>query len=79
MCVEKILVVTFPRSGYHLLETILGRYFNIKQCACSKNEDVKISEIINDTVAFHRAHDMKLSINKNNFNMTVILYRKDIV
>jgi hypothetical protein len=74
-----ILIVSFPRSGYNLCKTILEKYLNIKECACRKNSDVKVSTCIKEDIAFHRSHDIKLDLNKEQFNKTVILYRKDVV
>lgn len=74
-----ILIVSFPRSGFHLFQTVLTRYFNIKECACLKNCDVNIDMIVNDDIAFHRSHDMKLDLDKSQYNKIIILYRKDVV
>ena len=74
-----VLIVSFPRSGFNLIKEILNSYFLIKQCACQKNPDVKVSTCVKEDIAFHRSHDMKLDLNKKQFNKTVILYRKDVV
>jgi len=74
-----LLVVSFPRSGFHLLQTIFESYFSIYECACQKNVDVSIKTIVTGENAFHRAHDLDLKLNKKQFNKTVILYRKDII
>jgi len=74
-----ILIVSFPRSGFNLLQTIFKSYFSIKQCACQKNPDVKVSRCVKEDIASHRAHDMNLDLDKTKFNKTVILYRKDVV
>ena len=76
---SNILIVSFPRSGFHLLQTIFESYFFIKECACQKNYDVKITECVKEDIAFHRAHDMDLKLEKETFNKIIILYRKDIV
>lgn len=74
-----ILIVSFPRSGFHLFRTIFQSYFSIKECACQKNRDVKIKTCVKEDVAFHRAHDMTIDLDKTQFNKTIILYRKDVV
>jgi hypothetical protein len=74
-----ILVVSFPRSGFHLLQTIFNNYFNIKECDCQRNPDVKVEGFINSEIAAHRSHDMNLELNKAQFNKIIILYRKDVV
>jgi hypothetical protein len=76
---SNIGIISFPRSGFHLLQTIFESYFSIKECACQKNPDVKTNEIIEEDIAFHRAHDMDLKLNKIQFNKIIILYRKDII
>jgi hypothetical protein len=74
-----ILIVSYPRSGFHLLQTILSTYFLIQECACEKKLNVNISKIIKKDIAFHRSHDMNSKLNKLEFNKIVILYRKDVV
>ena len=74
-----LLIVSFPRSGFHLLQTIFESYFSIKECGCQKNCDVNISTFVKEDIAFHRSHDMKLDLNKEQFNKTIILYRKDMI
>jgi hypothetical protein len=74
-----LLVVSFPRSGFHLLQTIFESYFSIYECACQKNVDVCVQTIVTEGKAFHRAHDMDLTINKKQFNKTIIVYRKYIL
>jgi hypothetical protein len=77
---SNILIVSFPRSGFNLLTIVFESYFSIKECyVCQKNPDVKINEIIEEDIAFHRAHDMNLDLDKTKFNKTVIVYRKDVV
>jgi len=74
-----ILFVSFPRSGFNLLQLIFYNYLNIKHCSCQRTPDVKINTCSKEDMAFHRAHDMNLAINKSQFNKIIILYRKDIV
>jgi len=76
---SNILIVSFPRSGFHLLQTIFESYFSIKECACQKSPDSKIGVCIKENIAFHRSHDMDLKLNKIQFNKIIILYRKDII
>jgi hypothetical protein len=77
---SNILIVSFPRSGFNLLTIVFESYFSIKECyVCQKNPDVKINEIIEEDIAFHRAYDMNFKLNKEQFNKIIILYRKDVV
>jgi hypothetical protein len=76
---SNILIVSFPRSGFHIFEHIFVNYLNIKECACQKNCDVEVNTCVKEDIAFHRAHDTKLELNKEQFNKTIILYRKDVV
>jgi len=74
-----ILINSFPRSGFHLLQNIFESYFSIKECACQKNPDDKITACVKEDIAFHRAYDMNFKLNKEQFNKIIILYRKDVV
>jgi hypothetical protein len=76
---SNILIVSFPRSGFHLLQTIFESYFSIKECACQKNCDDVVNTCVKEDIAFHRDHDMNLKLNKIQFNKIIILYRKDII
>lgn len=74
-----LLFVSFPRSGFHLLQTVLEYYFSIYECACQKNPDVKTKNYIKEDIAFHRSHDMDTKLEKKRFNKTIIMYRKDMI
>jgi hypothetical protein len=76
---SNILIVSFPRSGFHLLQTIFESYFSLKECSCQNNLDVKITACVKEDIAFHRADDMNLKLDKKQFNKIIILYRKDVV
>jgi hypothetical protein len=72
-------IVAFPRSGLHLLKTIFQSYFSIKECGCHKNPLVKDITSVKEDIALHTSHDMDLTLEKQRFNKTIILYRKDTI
>lgn len=74
-----ILIVSFPRSGFNLFQSIFERYFNIKECCCQRDPNVKLKNFIKSDIAVHRWHDMDLELDKSQYNKIIILYRKDVV
>jgi hypothetical protein len=79
MTTKKLLIVSFPRSGFNLLANILYDYFSINLCACHIDLGDKNIHVVNEDIVGHRTHDVDLKTKKSDFNKFIILYRKDIV
>ena len=75
-----ILLVSFPRSGFNLLNDIVTIWFDIPLCGGTDSEIMPCSpKFYNRKIACHRSHDYSLTLKKPPFNKTIILYRKDVI
>ncbi len=78
---HKIHIVSFPRSGQHLLERILLNiftYYNIDFSYCEFYNVCSTIDCKNKCI-FQKNHDFDLDFIQQNEKKYIILYRKDII
>ena len=73
--IDKILCVSFPRSGHHLVEKILREYFGPSFHYCDNNEHCKSVPCVDVGTNYQKNHDFELTTPKLEEYKYFIQYR----
>jgi hypothetical protein len=77
-----ILIASYPRSGYHLIDDILVKYFHFKTAKynidCCKGAECKDPADTNP-LQLHRTHDFHGKTDPAQYSKIITLYRSDPV
>ena len=82
MYMKPFAIVSYPRSGFHLIDTILANYFSYQSgstnSGCCKG-GYCFNPVSDTPLRIHRSHDFEGRTSPSDFSKIIILYRSDII